>query len=133
LLGRPFSFRGAVASGQGIGAKQTVPTLNLQPTPGLVLPRGVFTTETLSTDDDRLWPSITNVGTRPTFSGHELTIETFLLNPLTGDSPANIEVRFHRFMRSERRFENAAELKSQILRDVARAKEFWRKLDILQG
>ncbi|MBV9081443.1 MAG: bifunctional riboflavin kinase/FMN adenylyltransferase, partial [Acidobacteriaceae bacterium] len=47
LLGRCFSVAGPVVSGRGVGSKQTVPTLNLRPVPGQVLPRGVFVTETL--------------------------------------------------------------------------------------
>lgn len=131
LLGRPFSLSGGIVSGQGIGSKQTVPTLNIRPVPGLVLPRGVFVTETIATDGRR-WPSITNVGTRPTFAGGEITIETFLLRPLTGQPPAAIELQFRHYVRPERAFNTAADLKTQIMRDVRRANSYWRLLDILR-
>jgi riboflavin kinase/FMN adenylyltransferase len=129
LLGRCYALKGPVAGGQGIGSKQTVPTLNLRPTPGLVLPRGVFITETIDLEStSRRWPSITNVGKRPTFQGEDVTIETFLLAALVGDTPGSIEVRFRRFVRDEQKFDSAEALKLQILRDVARAQAYWRRV-----
>lgn len=129
LLGRCYSLCGPVVPGQGIGSKQTVPTLNLRPEPGIVLPRGVFVTETLDTvAPSRRWESITNVGNRPTFGGEEVTIETYLLSPFEGETPTSIEVRFHHFVREERAFGSADELKAQIFKDVGRAKTYWRRL-----
>lgn len=127
LLGRCFSVRGPVVAGHGIGSKQTVPTLNVQPVPGHVLPRGVFVTETIDSDNARRWPSITNCGVRPTFRGDEITVETYLLASLDGGSPQQIEVRFRHFVRPERAFPDAAALKEQILRDVAVAQGYWRR------
>ena len=129
LLGRCFSIEGSVVPGHGVGSKQTVPTLNLQPPAGQLIPRGVYISETLESATGRRWQSITNCGVRPTFGGgDELTIETFLLSPLEGDAPAHIEVRFHRFVREERQFPNLEILKSQILKDVSRAQAYWRRV-----
>jgi riboflavin kinase/FMN adenylyltransferase len=127
LLGHCFTLEGFVAGGQGIGGKQTVPTLNLNPAPNQVMPRGVFVTET-SDGTGRRWPSITNVGVRPTFGGEELTIETYLLAPLQDPSPEWIEVQFRRFVRAECRFPDAGALKKQILQDVAQARKYWRRV-----
>jgi riboflavin kinase/FMN adenylyltransferase len=127
LLGHCFAVEGAVVTGRGIGGKQTVPTLNLLPVPNQITPRGVYITETID-EANRRWPSITNVGVRPTFDSDELTIETYLLAPLHDPAPSRIEVRFRRFVRAERRFPDAAGLKMQILKDVARAQEYWRRL-----
>ena len=87
MLGRPYALEGSVVSGAGIGSKQTVPTLNLE-TKAEVLPKtGVYITRTHEQNSSREWPSITNVGYRPTFNGHGLTIETYLLSALDGESP----------------------------------------------
>ncbi len=128
LLGRCFFLEGDIVKGYGIGSQQTVPTLNLAPPKGQIIPRGVYITETLEPSTGRLWPSITNAGTRPTFDGNELTVETFLLAPLNGLSPTHIQVRFRRFIRNEQYFADAAALKAQIMRDVARANAFWRRV-----
>ena len=128
LLGRPYSVEGAVVGGFGIGRKQTVPTLNLD-TPAEVLPvRGVYITRTEDLDaPERQWPSITNVGLRPTFGGDRLTIETYLLGPLEGETPMRIRLDFLRRVREERKFDSPAELKAQILRDVSRAQAYFRR------
>lgn len=131
LLGRCFVLQGPVVSGHGVGSKQTVPTLNLRPPVNQVVPRGVYVTETRDIADGRRWRSITNAGVRPTFGGDELTIETFLLEPLTGDTPEAIEIAFRHFVRAERKFPNPEELKVQILRDIARASNYWRRVERL--
>jgi riboflavin kinase/FMN adenylyltransferase len=136
MLGRPYSVTGAVVSGQGIGAKQTVPTLNLK-TPAQVIPKtGVYITRTRDAVNDMLrWNSITNVGYRPTFENpngpNELTIETFLLSPFTPPAPERIRVEFLHRLRDERKFESAEALKTQILRDVGRAQAFFRRIATL--
>ena len=129
MLGRPYALDGEIVRGAGIGSKQTVPTLNLE-TKAEVLPKtGVYVTRTHDHTTQRQWPSITNVGYRPTFNGHGLTIETFLLAPLTGDTPTQISVDFLHRIRDERKFESPEALKSQILEDVARAQTFHRRFD----
>jgi riboflavin kinase/FMN adenylyltransferase len=128
LLGRPYALRGAVVPGEGRGSKQTVPTLNLD-TKAEALPKnGVYITRTRDLGGAREWPSITNVGYRPTFDGHQLTIETYLLAALDGAAPAEISVDFLRWVRDERKFDNAEALKAQILRDVNRAQTYFRRL-----
>jgi riboflavin kinase/FMN adenylyltransferase len=127
LLNRPYSIAGEVVHGHGIGAKQTVPTLNLQ-TSAEVLPRtGVYITRTHDLDCSRRWNSITNIGYRPTFGGDALSIETFLLEPLGERSPSRIRVEFLQRVRDERKFDSPEGLKTQILRDVARAQAFFRR------
>jgi riboflavin kinase/FMN adenylyltransferase len=128
LLERPYALEGNVVRGHGIGSKQTVPTLNLD-TPAEVLPaRGVYITYTHDLQSVRAWPSITNIGFRPTFNGDRLTIETFLLSSVDGDAPHRIRVEFLRRVREERKFESAEALKTQIMRDVGRAQAFFRRV-----
>lgn len=128
LLGRCFSLEGEVVSGHGVGAKQTVPTLNLRQGPEVTPRRGVYVTEAEDLEDGRRWKSITNVGVRPTFGENELAIETFLLSQFDGRSPERLRVGFRHFLREERQFPNAQELKIQILKDVGRAQAYWRRL-----
>lgn len=127
LLGRPYTLHGTVVSGEGRGSKQTVPTLNLK-TEGEVLPKsGVYVTRTRAAGPVS-WASITNVGYRPTFNGHGLTIETYLLSSLDAAPPQEISVEFLRWVREERKFEDAGALKAQILKDVGRAQAYFRRL-----
>jgi riboflavin kinase/FMN adenylyltransferase len=130
LLERPYTLSGEVVSGHGIGSKQTVPTLNLK-TPAEVIPaNGVYITRTRDLETDERWNSITNVGTRPTFDGDSLTIETFLLSSFDGLTPGRIAVQFCRRVREERKFETPDALKQQIFHDVGRAQAFFRRLGL---
>ncbi len=127
LLGRPYAVEGDVVSGHGVGSKQTVPTLNLH-TESEILPAvGVYITRTTDLEAARNWPSITNVGYRPTFDGDRLTVETFLLSPLEAPTPRRIQVEFLRRVRDERKFDSPQALKTQIFKDVARAKAYFRR------
>jgi len=129
LLERPSAISGEIVHGHGIGSKQTVPTLNLR-TEAQVLPaRGVYITRTSDLGTARQWASITNIGYRPTFGdGDALTIETFLLDPLDGATPERIRLEFLRRVRDEKKFDSPEALKAQILRDVGRAKAYFRRV-----
>ena len=127
MLESPFVLEGTVVPGEGVGSRQTVPTLNLSEQAGLIPLAGVYVTRTADIDDGRLWRSVTNVGFRPTFGGDRLTIETFLLSAFDGRAPSRIRVEFLYRLREERKFASPAELKAQILRDVKRAERFLRR------
>jgi len=135
MLGAPFALEGLVVKGHGIGAKQTVPTLNLAPENELLPATGVYVTRTRDLDSVRSWRSITNVGYRPTFDnrptsdGHELSCETFLLDLFDGDTPHRIEVSFLKYVREERKFDTPELLRAQILRDVKFAQRLHARID----
>jgi riboflavin kinase/FMN adenylyltransferase len=129
LLQRPHAISGEIVKGHGIGSKQTVPTLNLQTDAQVIPARGVYITRTYDLDSERRWNSITNIGYRPTFGNDDaLSIETFLLDPLEGATPDGIRLEFLRRVREERKFESPEALKAQILRDVGRAKTYFRRV-----
>jgi len=141
LLERHYALEGDVVAGRGVGSKQTVPTLNLATNTEVLPATGVYVTRTVGQDSSpervlqdplfaaRVWQSITNVGYRPTFGdGHELSIETFLLQPLDGETPRRIRVEFLWRVRDERQFPDAQALKQQILRDVGVAQAYFRRL-----
>ena len=128
LLAKPFSMRGEIVSGHGIGSRQTVPTLNLSPETKLLPAHGVYVTCTSDLESGRRWRSVTNVGSRPTFNGTGQTVETYLLENLAGRSPARIELAFLHPLRDEQRFETPEDLRQQILKDVEQAKRYFRLL-----
>jgi len=129
LLERPYALEGEVVAGHGVGSKQTVPTLNLAANTEVLPATGVYVTRTRDLDDGRAWPSITNVGHRPTFGeDQKISIETFLLTPLEGEAPRRIRVELLWRVRDERKFPDAQALKQQILRDAGRARAYFRRL-----
>ncbi|MBI4903969.1 MAG: bifunctional riboflavin kinase/FAD synthetase [Acidobacteria bacterium] len=127
MLGRFYTLEGAIVKGHGIGAKQTVPTLNMDATQEVIPATGVYVTATTDLDRDRFWTSVTNIGYRPTFGGDQLSIETFLLDPLDDPAPERIRVELTHRLREERKFESVEALRAQILRDVYRAQRWHRR------
>lgn len=133
LLGRFFALEGEIVRGLGIGSKQTVPTLNLATVAEVLPAQGVYVSHTYDLDSYRQWPSITNIGNRPTFNGSDVSIESYLLEPIEGDPPHRIRLELTHRIREERRFESAQALKAQILRDVERAKVWHSRYLSIRG
>jgi riboflavin kinase/FMN adenylyltransferase len=134
FLLHPYSVSGDVVSGRGVGSRQTVPTLNLATTAEVIPAAGVYITRTRDLDRHREWRSITNVGYRPTFGqSDQLTIETFLLDPLDDPTPARIRLEFLRRVRAERKFESPESLRAQILKDVRVAQSYFRRARAWMG
>lgn len=124
FLGRPFSLEGRIYQGTGIGSKKVVPTLNLM-TKQQMLPRnGVYATDVLLRGE--LFPSVTNVGVRPTFNGTHLAIESHLFDFNKQFTWGGMEVRFRTRLREEQKFTSVDALREQVLRDIERAKEYFR-------
>ena len=126
MLGRPFGVRGTPIRDRGIGAKLLVPTVNLAPYEGLLPAHGVYVTR-LSIAD-HCFHAVSNVGVRPTFEAAGFSVETHILNfepvEIGEDTPLYLE--FLSRLRGEHKFAGPAELKQQILRDVARARRYFR-------
>jgi riboflavin kinase/FMN adenylyltransferase len=127
LLGRPFVLTGKVISGTGTGHRFTVPTLNLVAEQELLPARGVYVTRTVL-GGTKSYRSVTNIGTRPTFNGSSLTVETHLLDAPKEFEATRIEVRFWKRLREEIRFSSPEELRGQIFRDAAAANRYFRRL-----
>jgi riboflavin kinase/FMN adenylyltransferase len=125
LLGRAFALSGTVGAGEGRGGKVLVPTLNMKPNQELLPVNGVYVTETVL-GEARL-PSVTNVGTRPTFDGNSLSVETFVLDSQIASPPDKIEVLFRKRLRDEMKFSSPEALREQIQRDIQQAKDFFRQ------
>jgi len=134
MLQHAYGLEGDVVSGRGVGSKQTVPTLNLKTAAEVIPANGVYITRTRDLDNRREWNSVTNIGYRPKFgASDEASIETFLLDSLTGETPRRIRVDFLRRVRAERKFETPEALRAQILKDVRTAQSWFRRVAAWTG
>ena len=124
MLGRPFSFSGAVEHGRGYGRTEGIPTVNLPIPPHLAVPRrGVYRSRVTFDGMPAGCPAVSNVGTRPTFGENEINCESYLLDYEGGDLYGRaVRVELLGFLRDERRFDTPEELYRQIERDIAAAK-----------
>jgi riboflavin kinase/FMN adenylyltransferase len=83
--------------------------------------------------------AVTNAGNRPTFGEDSYAVETYLLdydpvaNPLTLTAETPLELAFLHRLREERKFASPEDLKAQILRDVAKAKRYFRLARLFQN
>jgi riboflavin kinase / FMN adenylyltransferase len=123
LLGRTFSLTGQIRAGAGRGRTILFPTLNMAPEQELLPKLGVYATE--SVVSGKLYSSVTNVGTRPTFNGAGVTVESHLFEFSEKLAAGAMEVRFHERLRDEKKFSGAEALRSQIARDIEAARKFF--------
>jgi riboflavin kinase/FMN adenylyltransferase len=143
MLGRPFAVLSTPARGRGIGSRLVVPTVNLAPYDGLLPALGVYVTRLKIGErgvdgksiDGRVFESVTNVGNRPTFGEPSFAVESHILNfepqedtqlDLNEDTP--LELEFLLRLRGEIKFPSPEALRAQIMRDVARAQRYFRRV-----
>lgn len=124
MLGRPYSLTGQVMPGDARGRRIGIRTANVEFSPERLLPAtGVYATWALISG--KRYPSVTNIGVRPTFEDQPVVrrLETHVLDldaELYGQS---MTVEFVKFLRPEKRFEDAAALVGQIHQDIQQARE----------
>jgi riboflavin kinase/FMN adenylyltransferase len=123
FLGRPFSLTGEIRPGAGRGRTILFPTLNLAPEQELLPKLGVYATE--SVVGGKHYPSVTNVGTRPTFNGSGITVESHLFGFSEALVSGAMEVCFYTRIRDEQKFSGVDALRAQIAADIETAKKFF--------
>lgn len=118
----PFKLRGVVAHGDKRGRVLGFPTANINgELPGMEY--GVYASETRITGEDRIWPSVTSYGTRPTFEGLDQRIETHILDFQEDIYGREIEVQLTTFIRPELRFTSVDELVATMCSDLEKVRE----------
>ncbi len=122
LLGRDYTILGTVKEGAGLGRQLGFPTANLSTHSEQFPPDGVYFVEAWLAGV--LHHGLVNIGIRPTVAGQngERTIEMHLLDFHRDIYGADIELRFVKFMRPEKKFENVEALAQQIASDVKAAR-----------
>ena len=76
--------------------------------------------------DSKVFPSITNIGIRPTFDDTTPTAETYLLTENIDLYGKEITVSFCKFIRPEIKFDNAQMLSHRVWLDIEKAKEYFK-------
>lgn len=122
LLGREFSVLGTVTPGQQLGRQLGFPTANLAAHNEQFPPDGVYAVEADWRGDT--YPGVANLGVRPTLAqpGGERLLELHLFDFARDIYGEDVEVRFRKFLRPERKFAGLEELRAQIARDAAAAR-----------
>ena len=124
FLGHPHILSGTVMPGRQLGRTIGIPTANLHLPEGVLIPKfGVYACR-VSIDGEN-YLAVTNVGTRPTVSGHHITVEPWILD-FAGDLYGKaITLEFHAFLRPERKFDSLEALKAAIEENARQTREYF--------
>lgn len=125
-FGSNYSVYAKVEFGKQLGSKIGFPTINQKFPSGKVIPKnGVYITECEIGED--VYPSITNVGVRPSVDdGHELNLETYIIGYTGYLYGSYVRVNFYKLLRKEKHFSSIDELKAQIASDTEEAKKYFK-------
>jgi riboflavin kinase/FMN adenylyltransferase len=129
LLGHPYAIDGTVVAGDQRGRQIGFPTANLATENELLPPHGVYATTVRL--DGVIYPSVTNIGVRPTF-GEEgrVVVEAHLLGVDRDLYGRTIALGFVQRIRDERRFEGVEPLRAQIAADVQKARTLFDRMSL---
>ncbi len=122
MLGREYTILGTVKRGAQLGHKLGFPTANLSAHSEQFPPNGVYAAEAKL--NGSVLRGVANLGYRPTVESArpERLLELHLFDFDDEIYGADVEVRFVRYLRPERKFKNVKELSVQIGRDVQEAR-----------
>ena len=125
MLGRDYAILGTVEEGQHLGRSLGFPTANLSAHSEQFPPNGVYAAEGLL--NGKVYRGVVNLGVRPTVSGGspQRVLEFHLFDFDCDLYGQDVELKFLRYLRPEKKFENLAALREQIERDVAQALEIF--------
>ena len=122
LLGKEYKIYGQQITGQGLGAKNFVPTINLRVDEFLLPKEGVYVTKTIL--DNIEYNSITFLGHRVTTDG-SYAVETHIIDKDIKNNNYCTQIKFYEKIRDNKKFDSFEELKNQIFDDIKLARNFF--------
>ena len=119
FLGHPYMLSGTVEHGKRLGHRIGIPTTNLTPAAGLLIPPfGVYATVTRLENGAR-YAAVTNIGVRPTVdeSSTRVSIESWLLDFNDDLYGQRLRVELYDYLRAEQKFPSLEHLVQAIHRN----------------
>ena len=123
LLKRNWTIIGKVEKGRRVGKKIGFPTCNIDIKNYVLAKLGVYAVKVYKRNSKLPIKGIANLGYRPTFNQKKLLLEVHLFNFSGNLYNKYLSVEFLRFIRMEKKFKNAEQLKKQIKSDLLIAKK----------
>jgi len=123
LLGHPYCIEGTVIKGFARGKSLGFPTANIS-TDNEIVPHGIYFSHVFSQEQKH--PSLTNIGTSPTFGLSETQIESYIINFSENLYGQNQKIQLLKKLRDEIKFSSPEQLVDQIKKDIAAAKSFFK-------
>ena len=130
FMGRMYAIGGEVVVGNKLGRTIGFPTSNLVLDETMAAPpNGVYIT--YCNYNGVKYPSITNVGHKPTIGTYNKNVETHIFNFDKELYGKHIKVEFIKRTREERKFDSVEQLSGQIKSDCIMAKAYHREKGVL--
>ena len=125
LLNRPYTFRGAVGRGKGLGKKIGWPTANLTIDGRKFLPSlGVYVAWASIANKNEKYPAVMNLGPQPTIDPNSSSVvEVHLLDKEINLLGEELIIEPVKRIRVQKKFESIDALSEQISSDALLAKE----------
>ncbi len=124
MISFPFTLTGTVEHGKALGNTYNAPTANITPAEDVSdLPFGVYYSTAVI--NGKKYPSITNLGVRPTVSNDgSVNAETFIYDYEGDLYGLAITVILNDFRRGEKKFSSTDELFATIDEDMAAGRSY---------
>ena len=123
ILNRNWSIYGKVQKGKQLGKKIGFPTANIDIKDYILACPGVYAVRVKRLSKKNYMKGIANLGYRPTFNGKKILLEIHLFNFSGNLYNKHLTVEFRKFIRKEKKFKNANQLRKQIKIDLLKAKK----------
>lgn len=126
MLGREFGYKYTVVDGSKRGRLMDAPTINQYFDKNFTVPRhGVYASFTVI--GDKKYPSVTNIGLRPSFENEDLRSETYIIGFCGDLYGKDIEVRLLEYLRGEMKFDDLDMLRRQIRTDAVNSQKIFEE------
>tara|TARA_Y100000590_G_scaffold312232_1_gene352858 strand:+ start:1237 stop:2172 length:936 start_codon:yes stop_codon:yes gene_type:complete len=123
LLSRTWFIEGNVVKGKKLGRKLGYRTCNIRIKNYVVPKEGIYVVKVSIANKKKIYNGISYLGSRPTFDGKEVFLETYIFGIKKNLYKKKLRVYFLRFMRSDKKFRNQDQLIKQMNKDVIFAKK----------
>lgn len=128
LLSRPVTVLGTVIKGLSLARQLGFPTANIDPHHEILPPSGVYIVKVIL--NKRIFDGVCNIGKKPTLltkpdelgSGPQKQIEVYIFDFNKDIYGNDLEIRFIRKLRDEKKFASLGHLAAQIKKDIKRSR-----------
>lgn len=128
-LGYPYGLEGTVVAGYKVGRLLGFPTANIHidDENKMIPANGVYAARVVAEGAPTPHLAVLNIGLRPTFNGHERTIEVHLMD-FDGDLYGqHLLIELVAFIRDECKFDSPSMLSKQMREDVEKARQLLKQ------
>ncbi len=116
MLGYRWFIMGKVIHGEKRGRELGFPTTNMHMHPGCRLAQGIYAV-TIRRADGTLYRGVASYGRRPQFDNGNPLLETYIFDLDASLYDEELTITFHKYLRSEAKFDSLEALMKQMQRD----------------